>query len=60
MNNVIVYVVLKIVDNERMQCYINCTCTLTEDGNYHKFHSPTGPYAWLVFSSISSLGDTSS
>ena len=23
-------------------------------------HSPTGPYAWLVLSSISSLGDTSS
>ncbi len=23
-------------------------------------HSPNGPYAWLVFSSISSLGDTSS
>ncbi len=31
-----------------------------EHAHYQKFHSPTGPYAWLVFSSISSLGDTSS
>ncbi len=58
MNNVIVYIVLKLlIINGCSAILIVYMYIYTVD---ESFYSPTGPYAWLVFSSISSLGDTSS
>ncbi len=64
---VAVYIVLKLlIMNSWMQCslftfiFIIKTIMRMQLININGSHSPTGPYAWLLLSSISSLGDTSS